>query len=400
MLFVLPAAGCATCKGGPPRPAVDPCKRPMGKSLQGTHVVVFHIGQADAMLVINDGWTMLVDAGATWSKRDRENFRDIGRTMERLVGHRHLDYFVVSHYHQDHIGLHGVGARAGVGDLGLWGLLNDEGFTIGKLVDRGFVVFAGKKGNTQKNYERAVPRWVREGKVCERYKAKRRDLLYMGKGLKAEVVAVNSNGHILDVKRRYPGLLKNFPPSENDYSIVQKFTRGDWEMITGGDLSGRDVTRAFGPMRVSYHDVESVIAKDIGDVEVYRVHHHGSKNSSNDCFMQVLHPEVSILSTGMNSYHHPAMRVYDTLKKMGRIYITSGADHHVYSKVKERVLEKDVHITVAPDGRTYTVNGDRYTSRTEKEEKAREGFKSRCDQRWRDDWDASKPDEKGGIYKD
>jgi len=362
--------------------------------------VVFHIGQAAAMLVVNDGWTMLIDAGATTSKLDRENFRDIGRTLEQLAGHRRLDYFVVSHYHQDHIGLHGVGARAGLGDLGLWGLLADEGVTIGKLVDRGFVVFSGPKGNTQKHYERAIPGWRKDGKVCERMRAKRRDMLLMGKGLKVEVIAVNSNGHLMDVKRRYPGLLKNFPPSENDYSIVLKLTRGDFEMATGGDLSGRDVTRSFGPMRVSYHDIESPIAKDIGDVEVYRVHHHGSKNSSNDCFMQVLRPEVSIFSTGMNSYHHPDMRVYDTLKKMGRVYITSGADQHVYSKVKDRVLEKDVHVVVAPDGRTYKVNGAPFKSLSEKQEKALPGHKAACQSRWRDDWDITKPDETGGVDRD
>ena len=400
LLFVIPAAGCATCKGGMVAAPADPCERSPGKVLPGTHVVVFHIGQADAMLVVNDGWTMLVDAGATWTARDRENFRDIGRTMEKLVGHRRLDYFVVSHYHQDHIGLRGVGARAGVGDLGLWGLLADEGVTIGKLVDRGFVVFSGAKGNTQKHYERAIPGWRKERKVCQRYRAKRRDRLFMGKGLEVEVVAVNGNGHLMSVKQRYPGLLKNFPPSENDYSIVLKLTRGDFEMITGGDLSGRDVTRAFGPMRISYHDIESVIAKDIGDVEVYRVHHHGSKNSSNDCFMQVLRPEVSLFSTGMNSYHHPDMRVFDTLKKMGRVFITSGADQHVYGKVKGRVIEKDVHVVVAPDGRTYKVNGVSFTSLSEEAEKALPGHKAACEQRFRDDWDATKADEKGGVHAD
>ena len=388
LALVLPLVSCGTCgQNVRPRP------------VKGTHFVIFHIGQADAMLVVNDGRTMLVDAGATSSKRDRHNFHDIGRVLEKMVGERRLDYFVVTHYHQDHIGLHGVGARAGLGDLGLWGLLSAENVTIDTLVDRGFMVI-GKKGNTQKHYERAIPGWIRSGKVRRRMRVRKNDLLDMGRGLRVEVTAVNGNGHLMAVKRRYPGLLKNFPPSENDYSIVLKFTRGDFELATGGDLSGRDVTRAFGPMRISYNDIESVIAGDIGDIEVYRVHHHGSKNSSNDCFMKVLRPEVSIYSTGMNSYHHPAERVYLALKKMGRQFITSGADQHVYNQVKGDILEQDIHVVVAPDGASYKVNGTSFKSLSDEQEKALPGHVASCKPDWKKQRSVDKAEEEGAIDMD
>lgn len=386
LLLSITLAGC------PPR--VPAPKIPTG----GTHVVVFHVGQADAMLVVNDGRSMLVDAGATMSKTDRQNFRDIGRTLEQLTGARRLDYFVVSHYHQDHIGLHGTGARESLGDQGLWGLLAEEGVTVDTLVDRGFMII-GPKGNTQKHYERAIPGWIRKGKVRRRIRVKRNDLLQMGRGLRAEVIAADGNGHLMEVRRRYPGMFKRFPPSENDYSVVLKFTRGDFELITGGDLSGRDVTRAFGPIGTSYNDIESIIAEAIGDVEVYRVHHHGSKNSSNDCFMQVLHPEVSIFSSGKNSYHHPAERVYRALNKMGRVYIVSGADQHVYSEVKQDIVEGNVRIVVAEDGKSYTVNGTRFKSLTEAQERGRKGYRKTCTKVWRKR-SADKAEEEGQISAD
>jgi competence protein ComEC len=362
------------------------------------HVIVFHIGQADAMLVLHRGRSMLIDAGVTWSKVDRQNFRDIPRRLEALQGHRRLDYFVVTHYHQDHIGLHGTGARASVGDLGLWGLLADEGVTIKTLVDRGFAT-VGAKGPTQRAYERAVEGWIRSGKVRRRYQAKHRDLLDMGPGLQVEVMAVNANGRLQQILRKNPRLLRRFPPSENDYSIVLKLTKGDFEMITGGDLTGRDVTRAFGPNRISYNDIESVIAGEIGDIEVYRVFHHGSHNSSNPCFVRALRPEVSIFSTGKNGFGHPDPEVYRSLKKLGRVYITSGADPHVYSEMADDIVEHDVEVIVAPDGHRYWVQGTELSSRSEAEEQALPGRVTRCPMR-QELRDPDKPSESGPVEHD
>jgi beta-lactamase superfamily II metal-dependent hydrolase len=342
-----------------------------------TLITVFHIGQADCMLVVHRGRALMIDAGATWTRRDRDNFRDIPYRLEQLTGRRHLDYFVVTHYHQDHIGLHGVGPRAGIGDLGLWGLINDYGITIGTLVDRGSMVL-GKKNATMKHYERAARGWLRSGKVQRRRRVKAGDLLEMGPGLQVKIVAANGNGRLLELARRLPDFLRRYPPSENDYSIVVKLTQGPFEMVTGGDLSGAGVAKSFGPVRIGYNDIESVIAGDIGDVEVYRVDHHGSKNSSNPCFIKVLHPEVSVFSTGMNRYGHPAPRVYRALKALGRVYITSGADPKYYNDVKQDIVDQDVRIMVSGDGRSYRVNGDPYQSLTDEQERQRPDYVPAC----------------------
>jgi len=126
-------------------------------------------------------------------------------------------------------------------------------------------------------------------------------------------------------------------------------------------------------VRISYNDIESLIAGEIGDVEVYRVHHHGSHNSSNECFLKVLRPEVSIFSTGKNAFGHPDPRVYRALKADGRVFITGGADPKVYDDVRADILEDDVEVIVAPDGKRYWVQGTPFTSRSEAEERARPG---------------------------
>ena len=367
MTLVL-VAGC-------PRPVPDRGAR--SKADQRLHVINFDVGQSDAMLVIYRGRSLLYDAGATMSKQGRQNFRDIARAMREKLGHTNLDYFVVSHYHQDHFGLHGTGVRAGLGDLGLWGLINDEGFTVDTMVDRGFFVI-GKKGNTQLHYERALRDWMRTGKVRQRIRVKAKDMIDMGPGLNVEVIAANGNGRLLDMHRRNPEFFKENPPSENDYSVVLKFTLGAFELVTGGDLSGYDVSRRFGPVGVSYNDIESSIAEAIGDIEVYRVNHHGSKNSSNPCFIKVLAPEVSVFSTGINSYGHPDPRVYNALRKHGRVYITGGADDEVYGQMKDDIVEKDVLILVPPGGKTFTVDGEKFKARTEAQERARPGYAANC----------------------
>ena len=347
---------CLVLLGGCPRTPSP--GGPAGAADKRTHIINFAVGQSDAMLVVHRGRSLLYDAGATVSKVGRQNFRDIARRLEELVGHKTLDYFVVSHYHQDHIGLH-------------------EGISVDTLVDRGFFII-GEKGNTQKNYEKAVRVWLREGKVRRRLRVKKDDLIDMGPGLKVEVIASNGNGRLLAAYRRMPGFFKEFPPSENDYSVVLKFTKGRFELVTGGDLSGYDVSRRFGPNGISYNDIETDIAEAIGDIEVYRVNHHGSKNSSNPCFIKVLNPEVSIFSTGMNSYGHPDPRVYNALKKMGQVYITSGADEDFYEQMKDDILEGDIDIVVSPSGKTYTVNGKKYKAKSDKLERARPGYQASC----------------------
>ena len=368
--LALGAAGCHTV------PAIRYPGLPDQKD-GALHFIVFNVGQADCMLVAHRGRTMLVDAGASSRKHERASFRDVARRLEALTGSRHLDYVVISHYHQDHVGLHGTGKRASLGDLGLWGLLGDEGVTVGALVDRGTLTF-GEKGATQVAYERAVPHWIEERKVGERRTVKLGERIDLGPGVDVEVVAVNSNGRLGDLRAADRRQFERYPPSENDYSLSLKFTLGPFELFSGGDLSGLSQQKSFGPVRVSYNDIESIAVPRIGDVEVYRVNHHGSDHSSNPCFVQALHPEVSIFSTGANSYGHPSIRVYDLLKSIGRVFITGGADPRVLEHVKGDLVRGDVEVLVEPGGERYWVNGTLFRSKTDAEEKVRADYVTEC----------------------
>ena len=56
----------------------------------------------------------------------------------------------------------------------------------------------------------------------------------------------------------------------------------------------------------------------VGDVEVYKVNHHGSRFSSTDAWLDAISPEVAIISVGDNSFGHP------TANALGRLH-----DHDV-----------------------------------------------------------------------
>ena len=56
----------------------------------------------------------------------------------------------------------------------------------------------------------------------------------------------------------------------------------------------------------SYADIETSVAPAVGQVEVYKVNHHGSASSSNTAWMSATRPKVAIISVGnANSYGHP-----------------------------------------------------------------------------------------------
>ncbi|MBT6491026.1 MAG: MBL fold metallo-hydrolase [Deltaproteobacteria bacterium] len=337
------------------------------------HVVNFDVGQADATLITYKGKTILFDCGSPNHAPEIAGQR-IPRRLDALLGHRHIDYFVITHYHQDHLGNPGRRKNSMRSNpAGIFSLIDREGVTIGTIIDRGAWV-VGKPNATYGHYFRAVKRWIKEGKVGQRRVARPGDTIDLGGQLKVDVIVASSNGVIDRLASLYPAFFKKNPPTENDYSVGLKLTLGDFELFGAGDLGGENIVRRFGPVSSSYNDIESYISKDVGGVEVYRVNHHGSGHSSNACFTEVMQPSVSVVSSGHNNpYKHPAADVYQRLKKYSDVFITGGVaekTRDAIPSITEDVVGGDVEILVSPDGSTFWVNAKRYQSRSEAEEEA------------------------------
>jgi hypothetical protein len=92
---------------------------------------------------------------------------------------------------------------------------------------------------------------------------------------------------------------------------------GDFEAAIGGDLSGYSSG--------GYIDIETAVAGSVGPVEVYKVHHHCSRYSTNDAWLTATMPRVAVISAGMgNGYGHPTDECLARLHAAGtRTYWTS-----------------------------------------------------------------------------
>ena len=85
---------------------------------------------------------------------------------------------------------------------------------------------------------------------------------------------------------------------ENDRSVVLKLRFGQFDALFGGDLQGE--------LGSTVHNVEQRIAADVGQVELYKVHHHGSATSSSAFFMSFIRPKVATMSmSATNGFGHP-----------------------------------------------------------------------------------------------
>jgi hypothetical protein len=101
--------------------------------------------------------------------------------------------------------------------------------------------------------------------------------------------------------------------NENDLSVVALITYGQFHAVMGGDLSGYNER--------DYKDIESSVAPLVGQVEVYKVHHHCSKYSSNSTWLETTTPKIGIISAsstkGVRDYHHPTEECLDRLHNAG-----------------------------------------------------------------------------------
>lgn len=257
------------------------------------------VGQGDCTLILSPtGESLLFDGG-------QNGKGPVIIDYLTSIGVTSLTYMVASHYHADHIGGLDEVINGGISvDVAAY----DRGGSYSSQTYQDYVAAIGEKRTT-----------IHDGQVID-----------LGGGVKVECVAVNGNG--------VPGA-----SDENDLCVALKVTYGDFDYFVAGDLSGSNDG--------GYTDIETSVAPEVGDVEIYRVDHHGSSYSSNQYFVDVLDPEVSIISVGKNSYGHPSKTVVRRLKATSVVYQTEDS--------RGRIVDGD--IVVITDGKGYfSVNGDYY----------------------------------------
>ena len=117
----------------------------------------------------------------------------------------------------------------------------------------------------------------------------------------------------------------------NTYSLTLYMQYGCGEFLFTGDAtfaSEEEIVRYLG---------------DAGErisVDVLKVAHHGSRYSTSEAFLDMISPEISIISCGENNYGHPHEEVMERLeavgsmvwstKEYGAITVKVGEDVRVY----------------------------------------------------------------------
>ncbi len=216
------------------------------------------VGQADSILIEQNGHYMLIDGGNSDSA-------DTITSYINNLGIKKFDYIIGTHPHEDHIG--------SLDDV----ILNFE-------VEK--VLFPRKTSSTKtfENFVNAV-----------RYK-----------NLKLTVPEVGTTYKLGDTTFKIIAPNSSKYEEINNYSIVVKLTYQNTSYIFTGDaevLSEEEIISKF---------------PDELKCDVLKVAHHGSSSSTSDEFLRLCEPKYAIISLGRdNPYSHPHKSVLDRLKKHG-----------------------------------------------------------------------------------
>lgn len=296
-------------------------------------------GRGNAGLYIfPDGTTMLVDAGELPVKTPKhtpdrpDSSRPAGEWIVRYIRHAlahdphpALDYALLTHFHDDHMGSPGdKSPLAASGAYKLTGLtFVGENFKIGKLLDRGWPDYSYPKpleDAGMKNYLAFVKRQTEHnGMKVDRFVPGRNDQVVLCRGAKQkydfEFRNVGANGEIwtgqgTSTRKCFPEL-ETIPradwPHENMCSISFRLTYGKFKYFNGGDIPG--VPPSGMP---SWHDVETPVAKAVGQVDAAILDHHGYVDTQNEFFVGTLRPRVWTLSVWDSG--HPTLSAWNRLR--------------------------------------------------------------------------------------
>lgn len=283
-----------------------------------------------AFFMLPDGTTLLVDAGDTGRPKPRvtdpkpDASRAPGEWIARYILHylekqpaRRLDYVLLTHFHDDHIGESREGAKmAKNGAYRLSGITEvAEHIPFGKLVDRGWPGYnwpTPQNADYIQNYIQFV-KWITEknGVVAEQFRAgdNRQFSLLRNpeKFPEFEIRNIAANGHIWtgvgNTERNHIPPVEELDPAdypgENAISTAFRLSYGKFDYFNGADIT-------FGTPG-TWKDIETPVGLVTGPVEVCLANHHAHFDAMGVPFLQAVRPRVHIIQSWAPS--HPAASV-------------------------------------------------------------------------------------------
>jgi beta-lactamase superfamily II metal-dependent hydrolase len=266
------------------------------------------VGQGDAAVLISPkGEIVLFDDGV-------EKYCDMPISYLEQLGIKKIDYHITSHYHADHIGC----AEELFSKFPLQKIAYDRGNSVNSSV---YIRYVKAVGNHRKTAQI---------------------------GAKIKLDSTSSSPVIIEFIAMNGAGVKT--TNENDLSLVCVVHYGEFDAEMGGDLSGFK--------NDSYEDIESLVAEKVGQVEVYKVHHHGSQYSSNDFWLSKIKPKVAIISASSkvgHDYGHPTEECLERIHNAGiKTYMTENTGSVQVDSMYD-VIGGNIIIEAEPNSNKFTV---------------------------------------------
>ena len=220
-------------------------------------VSVLDVGQGLSVALTSGGRTALVDCGGTGSADPG----DVAADYVQDLGLSRIDLVVLTHYHQDHAG-------------GVPELLN--------RLDVGLLVLPDVEADDPLRAEITA--------------------LAAEQGVETLFVSENTGVALGEAALTIYGPLGTGGGNEEGLSVL--CTAGEFDALITGDMNSA---------------VEHRLVKygNLPDIELLVAGHHGSKYSTSEELLLETKPETAVISTGYNTYGHPAPETLERLAAAG-----------------------------------------------------------------------------------
>lgn len=235
---------------------------PSWSSEEDLAIYFLDVGQGDSELITIDGVDILVDGGP-----DAKVLESLSKVMSPTD--RYIDLVILTHPHLDHFG--------GLTDV-------FKNYQVGVFIDSG--------------HDHTIAQYDYFKKVLAEKNIKH---INLAKGDKI----------------KYKDLVLNFlSPAKigqkelHDNTLVFMLEKESFKGLFTGDINFK---------------IEKNLVRDFKDLSanLLKISHHGSANSTSNEFLRAVHPQISIIEVGRNSYGHPKPALLSRLQSSGaQIYRT------------------------------------------------------------------------------
>jgi beta-lactamase superfamily II metal-dependent hydrolase len=311
-----------------------------------------------AYFIFPDGTTMLLDAGAVPGAQGLEQGParpDATRSPAAWIVHYitqvsprqppTLDYALITHYHDDHMGAILQVAR---------------NIPISTLIDRGDQPAPPSTSLVASYLE------FRKGRKSEVFRAGRADQIRQlhNSDNTFEVRNIAANGDVwtgrgTETRSEFPIGWTNLPPAdqpgENQFSAAIRIRYGPFNYFSGGDVPGVVLDR-----KPSWHELETPIARAVGPVDVLVLNHHGWLDTTNEFFLETLRPRAVIIPAWHATHpDHGVLRRLLSANSRPDLFVTSllDAPRAVFSYLGPVFKSSEGHVVtrVSAGGATYRI---------------------------------------------